>query len=249
MASFPSFPWRRSRREQPEQPERSPRRITPRLLLIIAAALLVLIAGAAAVLWTQPVLKVGAVEITGTRHVPVEQVREVSGVTEGQNLVRVNESAAATEVARLDWVESVTVSRSLPSTVRIEVTEHTPVLFTREGDQALLIDAHGQAFAYGDPPEGTVEATGEGITGEAADPEMVRTLVEAVNAIDPGVRAQVASVSVPNQWEIEFRLADGRTVYWGSLEDYRDKALAMRTVLTREGQRWDVSNPRLVTVR
>ncbi|WPF67935.1 cell division protein FtsQ/DivIB [Corynebacterium sp. 21KM1197] len=238
-----SFPWRKTQKAQ--QAEAARRRLSLRVWLIIAASIVVLLAGAAAVLWTQPVLKVSAVEVTGTHHLPVEQVREISGVAEGQNLVRVNESAAATAVAQLEWVDSVTVSRSLPSTVHIAVTEHAPVLFKREGDQSLLIDTHGQAFAYGEPPEGTVEATGEGVNDEAT----MKTLVEAVNAVDPGVRAQVASVSVPNQWEIEFRLADGRVVYWGSLEDYQDKALAMRTVLTREGQRWDVSNPRLVTVR
>lgn len=237
-----SFPWSKASGSEQEGPRR---RFTPRVLLVIAASIVVLVAGAAAVLWTQPVLKVAEVEISGTKYVPMEQVREVSGVAEGQNLVRVDESAAATAVAQLDWVESVTVSRSLPATVRIEVTEHTPVLFRREGDQALLIDAHGQPFAYGDPPEGTVEATGEGVN----DRETMKALVAAVNAIDPGVRAQVASVSVPNRWEVEYRLKDGRVVYWGSLEDYQDKALAMRTVLTREGQRWDVSNPRLVTVR
>ncbi|MBC3185225.1 FtsQ-type POTRA domain-containing protein [Corynebacterium sp. zg-331] len=222
-----------------------PRRLRPRALLITVAVVVALLVGVAVVLWTQPVFMVSEVEVTGNRHLSVEQVRESSGVTEGQNLVRVDEEAAATAVAQLEWVESVTVSRSLPATVSIAVTEHTPVLFRREGDQPLLIDSHGQAFAYGDPPEGTVEATGEAV----GDRDTMKSLVEAVSAMDPGVRAQVASVFVPSKWEIEFRLADGRVVYWGSLEGYRDKALAMRTVLTREGQRWDVSNPRLVTVR
>ncbi|KQB86755.1 cell division protein FtsQ/DivIB [Corynebacterium lowii] len=231
---MPSFSW----------PERIPRS-RGKVVLMVAAALLVLLVGAGVVLWTQPVLKVSAVEVTGTHHLQPTQVQEASGLTEGQNLVRVDESAAATAVAQLEWVESVTVARSLPSTVHIEVTEHTPVLFTREQDQPLLIDNHGEAFAYGDPPEGTMEATGAG----TKDPATMSALVEVVNAIDPGVRAQVASVSVPSQWELEFHLADGRTVYWGSTEDTKDKALAMRAVLTREGQRWDISNPRLVAVR
>ncbi|WP_051069208.1 cell division protein FtsQ/DivIB [Corynebacterium mastitidis] len=220
-------------------------RISRKAVLVGLAVFLALVVAAGAVLWTRPVLKVATVEVTGTSHLQPAEVHEASGISEGQNLVRVNEAAAATAVAQLEWVESVTVARSLPSTVSIRVTEHTPVLFTRKDGQPLLIDEHGEAFAYGDPPEGTMEATGEATN----DPAVMGELVRAVNEIDPGVRAQVASVSVPHQWEVEFRLADGRVVYWGSLEDARDKALAMRTVLTRAGEHWDVSNPRLVTVR
>lgn len=210
--------------------------------VVIAAVLCV---GIGVVLWSTPVFAVKNFDITGTKNTSVEEVEQATGISVGDNMMRLDTASAAQSVAGLPWVRTVTVERSFPSTVGVEIQEREPVMFIREPDGDHLIDSTGHIFAIGEAPEGTMEVTGAAVD----DPAIMEQLVDVVNAIDPEVRVQVARVNVPSEWEIEFELHDGRTVFWGAPENNHDKGLAMRTVLTREGQHWNVSNPNLVTVR
>lgn len=197
------------------------------------------------VAWAVPVLKVNEVQVTGTNHLPEEQVREVVGVEPGENMLRVNVAAAAAAVAEFPWVKSVSVSRAWPDTIAVAVTERSAVLYTREGDQTRLIDESGVPFLIAEPPPETVAVDG----AATADPEAMVAVAEVVHSVPTGIRELVGHVEVPDPLEITFHLDDGRTVYWGSAENNHDKALAMETVLGREGQHWNISNPTMVTVK
>ncbi|APT89221.1 hypothetical protein CFRA_08070 [Corynebacterium frankenforstense DSM 45800] len=207
-----------------------------RVTLIVAAVVAVAVLAGVAV-WAFPVFTVRDIEVEGNTNVAAEQVVEATGVGEGENLVRVDTTAAAGGVASLPWVRQATVGRHLPGTLKVTVVERTAVL--KSGDK--LIDDQGEEFSVDNPPEGILEAEGEA----AAAPEVA----EAAVALDPETRGQMAKVSAASPEEITFHTKDGREVYWGSAEAAHDKALATRTVLKREGQHWNVSNPQLVTVR
>lgn len=212
---------------------------------LATAAVLVLIAVTFGVLWAFPVFRVTTVDVRGAAQLPEEQVREATGLQPEENMLRVDAVAAATGVAELPWVRSVTVEREWPGTIAVEITERRPVLFSEESDGAHLIDETGATFTIADPPPEAVEVTGAG----SDDPAVLVEVAEVVDAVDPAVREQVDRVEVPGALEIEFILDDGRTVYWGANEENHDKALAMATVLTQEGQNWNISNPAMVTVR
>lgn len=205
------------------------------------AGLLVALVLVVGLLWVFPVLRVSAFEVTGNARTPQEQIIDATGVLEGDNLVRVDAGRAAAGVAQLPWARSATVSRGWPGTLRVEITERRAVLFTREPDGEHLIDEDGVPFVIDVPPEDAVEVTG-GVDSFA-------DIAEVVNALPEHVRILVSSVDVPGPHELTLRLHDGRTVYWGASESNHDKALAVQTVIQREGQHWNVSNPAMVTVR
>jgi cell division protein FtsQ len=210
-------------------------------ILLGVAGLLVALLVSVGLLWALPILRVSGYAVTGNVHTPEEQVIEATGVAEGDNLARVDAGRAARGVADLPWVHSATVSRGWPGTLEVAITERRAVLYTREADGEHLIDEDGVPFFIGIPPEGAVEVTGE--------PESFGGIAEAVTALPDHVRTMVASVDAPGPHEMTLHLHDGRTVYWGASENNHDKALAMQTVIQREGQHWNVSNPAMVTVR
>ncbi|AJK69265.1 cell division protein FtsQ/DivIB [Corynebacterium marinum] len=210
-------------------------------VLRAGAALLVVLVLVVGLLWVFPVLRVSAFEVTGNARTPEELVVEATGVAEGDNLVRVDAGRAAAGVAQLPWARSATVSRGWPGTLKVEVTERRAVLFTREADGEHLIDGEGVPFVIDVPPEDAVEVTGE--------VESYGPVADVITALPEDIRVLVSSVDVPGPRELTLRLTDGRTVYWGASESNHDKALAVQTVLQREGQHWNVSNPAMVTVR
>ena len=77
-----------------------------------------------AVLFFFPVLTVKKVDVQGAKNADVQQVSEASGVGERSNMLRLDTEQVARNVAPTPWVKKVTVSRSWPSTVTIQITEH-----------------------------------------------------------------------------------------------------------------------------
>jgi hypothetical protein len=63
-------------------------------------------------------------------------------------------SAAAERIEGLDSVKSVTVSRSWPSTVRIEVVEHQAWGYWQEGGERIAVDRDGNALVASRPAPG-----------------------------------------------------------------------------------------------
>lgn len=203
----------------------------------VVAAVVVAAVGLACLVIIVPVFSVKEVSVEGNVQEPEDAIVETSGISVGENMVRVDTQAAAARVAGREWVNLATVSKKWPGEIVIQIEERVAVLHA--GDE--LIDAEGQSFHANDIPETALEATGAG----AADAEVAR----AAGALDPEILATMQRVDAPSPQEITFFTNDGREIYWGSGELAQDKSRATAIVLSREGQRWDVSNPYLVTVR
>lgn len=223
-------------------------RASKKTVLAVIAVLLAIVVAAGVVVWTTPVFKVSDIAVSGNKAVSHEDITKATGITPGDNLVRVDVEDAAGKVAELPWVSTATVSRSFPSTLRVNVGEHAPVAFFKDGDETRLIDANGEAFAVGKPPEGAVEITGE--TGNPKDsavhtPEMEEA-VSVIAALPDDLRSRVRTLEIEERYSLRFTLDDGRTVYWGADEDNADKARAMKAALQLEEQSFNVSNPELI---
>ncbi len=214
-------------------------------ILLAVGGVLAVILLALGVLWAFPILRVTGYEVSGNAHSPEEYVVDATGVNLGDNLVRVDAGAAAQGVAELPWVRSATVTRQWPGTLGVEIVERQALMYSSEGDGDHLIDTEGRPFVIDVPPEGAIEVSGS----LREDPEALGGVAEALMAMPEHVRALIAEVEVPGLNEISLRLHDGRTIFWGASESNHDKALAVQTVIQREGGHWNVSNPSLVTVR
>lgn len=222
--------------------------MSKKAIALVTTAVIVLVAIAAAAAWFVPVFKVESIEINGAVRTDTEVAREVSGITAGDNLLRIDATGAAYAIAEMPWVSSVTLNRRLPSTVEITLTEREAAVFIRRPDGEHIIDTEGQPIVIGTPPVGTVEVTGI----REDEPEVLPAVIDIIRAIDdydPGLRNIIATIEAPDQFDVLLRLTDGREVYWGSSENNHDKAVALSTVVQREGQRWNISSPSMVTVR
>ncbi|HHU66707.1 FtsQ-type POTRA domain-containing protein [Corynebacterium sp.] len=216
-----------------------------RSILRIGGALLAVLLLLVAVVWVFPVLRVNNYAVTGNVHSPEEYVIEATGVSQGDNLVRVDAGQAARGVVDLPWVRSATVSRQWPSTLVVDVTERQALLYSSEADGDHLIDEEGRPFIIDVPPESSVEVTGD----LREDLEVLADVAAVISSLPEHVRAMVSTIDAPGRYELALRLHDGRTVYWGASESNHDKSLAMQTAIQRPGEHWNVSNPTLLTVR
>ena len=175
----------------------------------------------------------------------VAQLRTVAAVPPGLALLRVDTQAVAARVRRVDGVSSVEVRRSWPSTVRITVVERRPVVAVRRGQSWSVLDASGTAF-FSQPgqPAGlpVLEVAQDGVQDEA-----IRSALQVLVSLPPGLRLQVATVRAPSPAGILLVLTGGQTVDWGAPGETANRAAAVQALLTRGARVIDVASPGVAT--
>jgi cell division protein FtsQ len=114
-------------------------------------------------------LKVGRVEVRGSRFLSEGEVRELLGPAVGENILGVDIDSLGARLRASPWVSDATVSRTLPDTLRVDIRERLPLalaelerLYLMDGS-GTLIDLYGPRTSGFDLPivRGLVGASGE----------------------------------------------------------------------------------------
>ncbi len=150
-----------------------------------------------------PALDVDRIEVGGARRTGVLPVVDASGIDHGAPMTDLDLEAAARSVEELAWVDDAVLDRDWPGTVRIVLTERSPVAAAALDGRWALVDDGGRVLevrsGHGHLPvlEGMPEvpAPGGSLGPDAADVLAVATAlpgdlardVVAVTVEDDGV--------------------------------------------------------------
>jgi cell division protein FtsQ len=233
---------------------------------LAVAALSVVTAAVVAVMAVHSALfGVRHVRIRGAAHTDLALIARTAGLDSSTPMVDVNGGAIAARLLRLPWVGTVRVSREWPATVRIQITERTPVAVAVAGPAGgggrwALVDQTGRVLEVtDDPPAGLLRLTGvarAGPPGTQLDVEADASLAVA-GALPPDLVQRLATVGPASAHRddpsTDLTLRGRGVVLWGPPDDEADKIVALRTVLTRVDLRRvstiDVRVPQTPTVR
>lgn len=116
---------------------------------IIAVGVVAVIAGATYILGYSSFFTVSSVEVLGSS----KTIN--TGIIKGQKLARVEPRAVATRLEKLNWIESVDISRNwINGKVVVELNQRTPIATYKN----QVIDSTGTSFVpQGAKPEGLIE--------------------------------------------------------------------------------------------
>ena len=203
------------------------------------------LAGAAALflavcaLWAthSAAFRVRSVSVSGDHHLTPAQIQRLAGVTGDTNVFWANRGALAGRLEKNPWVASAEVSRSLPSTLHITVQERSAVAIL-SGKQKQVVAVDGVVL---EPASAHAVATLPLVVtaGRAAGPQsgaaaaQTTLALRAVAALSPGVRAQVATVSVARGPvpDVRLRMRSGAVVRFGDDAQAGEKARVLRAML------------------
>lgn len=130
---------------------------------------------------------VSSVSVTGNEIYTAEQIAKASGVEKGKSIFLVNSVDVEDNIkSSFAYVDEVTVSRELPGSIFIEITESYPIALIRSGTSYWIIDKQGKLL-------------------EKTDSVPAAELVEVVNIkpLQP-VEGSVMTVSVEEEKKLEY---------------------------------------------
>lgn len=108
-------------------------------------------------------LQVSRIEVRGAEHYDERDIIQAAAIEEGDNLFFINRfSAVGGILAKLPYVESVSITTQLPGTVIIDVTESQALAWVELEGQRWIIDRSCKVLTQGDrsSTSGLVRVTG-----------------------------------------------------------------------------------------
>ncbi len=205
---------------------------------IIAGLVVVLLGAGAVALMHSSLLGARHVEVTGEAHTTYSEVVRVAGLEGAPPLVDLSAQQIAAKVETLPWVDRATVTLSWPSTVRISLSERTPV---------AVVAAPGHTWALVDSTGRVLEILSSAPTGfpqiVTADPvprqggrfgASARSLAEVAAYTPEKMVGEIAGIRLAAHGII-VDLNSGLVALIGSPTELHDKFVALATVLAHGG--------------
>ena len=87
------------------------------------------------------------IEFEGAKHTPRATIDRVAKQYVGLNFFQINIARVQRDLGGVGWISRIDVEKKLPDTMRIRITERTPVALARIGAQLKYVDEKGAAFA------------------------------------------------------------------------------------------------------
>lgn len=211
-------------------------------LVAIGAAAVVLLGFAGWIVGFSPWLALEESEITitgGSEQASTQEIAEHITPAVGTPLARLDTGAMVEGIESIIGVKEVTISRSWPHGLQVDVVARKPVAAVKNSDEYVVVDADGVELNHlAEAPEGLPvvnvpidETTGETVTGALT-----------VMAALPG-DVEVSEVAATGPDGIRLTLADGATVEWGSADDSEMKAAVLETLLQVGAEVYNVAEP------
>jgi cell division protein FtsQ len=129
--------------------------------LKLASGLAVVVGASLAVAWsahhyalTSPRFAIRTVDLVGAKRTTREQLKTDSGVAVGLNIFALDTDSAERKLLENPWISEVKMTRRLPSTLRVEVSEREAAAVVALGERLYLVTPEGVPFkevSAGDP--------------------------------------------------------------------------------------------------
>lgn len=95
---------------------------------------------------TTPRFGIKEFDVRGNRHFSAGELARMAGVERGVNLFAVDTDAAEARLLESPWIQRAKLSRALPGTLRIEVTEREARAVASIEDGLYLVNPEGEPF-------------------------------------------------------------------------------------------------------
>jgi cell division protein FtsQ len=239
----PSAAGRRMASEKRDERDRRRRSIMRRRVgagVLIVVAVIAVVWGLVTV-WSAPLLPVKVVQISGAGRLTTESVLASAAIPTGATLPKLPKSQIVSRLMANPWIAEVSLTRSLPGTVKISIVERTPVAIVDAGGAEIWLvsaDGHwlGRRSAEDTAALPTIrEAPGAvPIAGKTSDSKELINALAVVAGLSPELRGRVKTVTASTVDKTALTLDDSIQVFVGSADAIGKKDQLIRQILAKE---------------
>lgn len=210
---------RRPERLRSADPADGSARAPRRRQLLLAGLVVAVLTGAGAVATRTPIFAARHLQVGGVSELTPREVLRRAGIRPGVNVFHLDTARAERALESDPWIFGASVTRDLPSTVRVAITERIPV--------GVVKDA-GVAAADGVRLPG---ADRRGLPSVETVPSGDGSPAAALGALPSGELDEIASARYTPVDGIELRLRVGTVVSYGAPVLFEEKGAALVAML------------------
>ena len=214
--------------------------------MLSAVVLVAAVSGLVWLVFFSSHLAVKKVTVQGTSYLSADAVRAAADLPEGEPLATVDLARAKDLVSALRAVRDVDVARQWPSSIRITITERTPVAVVQTGELIRGLDEDGVLFREYSKRPGNLPLVQ---AAASADDKALAEAARVAGALPADLNRRVTLLSVDSVDAITLQMRNGKQVLWGSADESDLKAKVLVALLKEPGRIYDISAPSLATVR
>lgn len=253
---------------QRRQRERFVRRVVG--ITLICVVLIGVIVGAVALI-NSSLFDTTTVNVTGTRNLSKQDIKELANVSSVTSLLLLDKEAVAQKIIEQPWVKDVQLTKSLPHTLVIKVIERTPqavVEFPGSQGNKWLISSDGIWLGVLDEAQASTIPQKEGASpvifnaqsllhigdvpsahpreGIKSKSSEVINAIRIINGLSPELRKITERVSAPSVPKTKIFTKSGIEIALGSSEDIEKKDRIARSILAAQKDRVVLINVRSI---
>ena len=220
--------------------------------LLVAFAIVAAALGLIAVGRQTSLLAVRSIEVQGVSGPLAARVHDALEPLERRSLLRVGTVGVAERLVQIPEVESVTIDRAFPHTLKVSITTARRVAVLRQGKSAFVVSERGRILAAvphgvspGLPRIWVPTAIGLDIGGTVGETRLVAAVRAATAVFDAGVGGLRVRFVTAAENELTYMLRNGLEVRLGTAQKLPLKLALARRILAGGGvERYvDVSVP------
>lgn len=198
--------------------------------LFIALALIVGFAGLVGVALVTPAMSVAQIEVRGLKTLPEQEVLQALEPLRGKPLAFVSEQEVHAALGRFTLVQRYSVQRIPPGQLVLELTERTPVMVLKRGEEFFVVDAAGVELEKLEAAPSHLPLADKGtITSSSSKAFLAAATV--LRDMPESLRSEILTVTATGTQDITFGMRNGLTVRWGNDQETVFKAVIYEKML------------------
>jgi len=208
--------------------------------IAIAVAVVVAIVGSSIAVYRSQLFAIETVDVQGLERLTVGAVQELAAVPDDATLLRYPKQGIIERVESDPWVESVTLTRDFPDTLRIRVVERTPIALVDTGEQFWVVDETGMVLGEQSFEETTtlvVIRDVQGLdpkAGRRSSSDTLDNALSVLSGIGDELRAKVRAVSASTVDETTLLTTDAIEILIGEAVELPEKAFLALSIMREQ---------------
>ena len=181
-------------------------------------------------------LDVDVIRVTGSINTTEDEVRAAAGVSPGDQVLDVDTAEVRARLLGLPWIADATVEVSWRGDLTIDIREREPLAMLADAEgRPVLVDGDGRVLALATLPDARLVAVNGIVAGAPGEvlPETAGDALAVVQAVTPGLRSRIASLTVTPERLIELAVRPSGSVRFCGATEIDTKVRALQTLFAQ----------------